>query len=133
MGTKSQHADLNSDFHLVGNLNRTITASQESNSCALNNWGADGTGAETFDSSEDTHCPCSCDLKSLHPGADEELFDLCPCNGNYDDWDEEEVIDPEEDIERRINKAIEKTIGELLSDVINRCISSSLEDCIEVD
>lgn len=133
MGSKSQHADLVSDFHLLGNLNTNICTVSGGQECAINNWGSDGTGAETYDSSEETHCPCSCDCKTLHPGADEELFGLCGCNGEYDDWDEEEIIDPEEDIERRINKAIEKTIGELLSDVINRCISSSLEDCIEVD
>jgi len=39
--------------------------------------------------------------------------------------------DPEKDIEKRIIHQVEETIANLLSDIVNKCISSSLEEVVE--
>jgi hypothetical protein len=44
----------------------------------------------------------------------------------------ESVGDEDADLDHRIADSVEKAISDILSDVINRCISTSLHDCIQI-
>lgn len=56
----------------------------------------------------------------------------CDCVDNQREKDNK-VDDPDRDIENRVSKQVERAIADILSDVVNRCISSSLKDCINWD
>ncbi len=74
-------------------------------------------------------------------------FDECDCKPVYgrrageiaDDLSAEacgekkqSLANPYEDLNRRINSQVEKTISDILSEAINRCISTSLHGCIDL-
>lgn len=75
-------------------------------------------------------------------------FDECDCKPTYgrragevdDQLDTEacaehkqSVASPDADLNRRINAQVEKTISDILSEAINRCISTSLHGCIDLE
>ncbi len=86
-----------------------------------------------------TNCKVGMGEGPLHPGFNDALTDVNP--GRWHGMGDEEfdshmmasIVEPEDDIERRINEQITKTLGEILSEAINRCISTSLEGCIDLD
>jgi hypothetical protein len=74
-------------------------------------------------------------------------FDECDCKpvfgrraGEVDDdlsgeacaEKRQSLANPDEDLNRRINAQVEKTISDILSEAINRCISTSLHGCIDL-
>jgi len=92
-------------------------------------WAQNGIANATYNEAHDTMCPTSCELHHGHPGLNDELVETgFGCGGK----EHLNCNDPDDDIERRINLSIENTLGDILSDVVNRCISSSLKGCIEV-
>ena len=75
-------------------------------------------------------------------------FDECDCKpvygrraGEIDDQldtdacaaAKQSVASPDADLNRRINAQVEKTISDILSEAINRCISTSLHGCIDLE
>jgi len=66
----------------------------------------------------------------------------CECNGisgkdllGFDEscgCEKDHIVDPDADIERRITAQVEKSISDILSEIVNRCVSSSLHDCIQI-
>jgi len=69
-----------------------------------------------------------CDCKNLKHHDADHWFNHCDCGGDH----EEDACNPEDDIDNKINKQIDKAIGDVLSEVVERCISSSLKGCIEM-
>jgi len=74
-------------------------------------------------------------------------FDECDCKpvygrraGEIDDnlsgeacaEKKQSFADPDADLNKRINSQVEKTISDILSEAINRCISTSLHGCIDL-
>jgi hypothetical protein len=74
-------------------------------------------------------------------------FDECGCKpvygrraGELDDdlateacgEKKQSLANPDEDLNQRINAQVEKTISDILSEAINRCISTSLHGCIDL-
>ena len=101
------------DYHVCGNLQtHKYDCVQE---CQLNDDKFDACGDShatiTTCGDDDEHCGCG------HSAKEEE--------------EERECKDPDEDISMRITKQVEDTIGDVLSEVINRCIQSSLHSCIK--
>jgi len=74
--------------------------------------------------------PCNCGLKALHHEDNERFFEHC--GSCLDKHHEVGACNPEEDIDRKINAQIDKALSDILSDVVERCISSSMKGCIEI-
>jgi hypothetical protein len=84
-------------------------------------WNVAGSGACDYSECYETDEACSAEAKNLkHKDADK--------------WfgDKKGSSNAEEDIDAKINKQLDKAIGDILSDVVERCISSSLKGCIEM-
>lgn len=82
------------------------------------------------DESMDDQFEC-CECKPLHGvHADDFRHDFCECHDSC--VHKHHVADPDADLDRRIESSVEKAISDILSDVVNRCISSSLKDCIKI-
>ena len=140
-GFECQRQEEDQDFHVSGLLttNRYECAQEQEtmNSC----WQQDGTEEAEFCHASPTNCKVHCGCKALHAGADDDLTSTeCSCfhkigdhHSGIDGDLNAGCVDPEDDIERRINEQIYHAIGDILSDAINRCISTSLEGCIEID
>jgi hypothetical protein len=75
---------------------------------------------------------CDCKpIKGRRAGEiDDELDGEETCG---EDVHRQSVVNPDEDLNRRINAQVEKTISDILSEAINRCISTSLKGCIDLE
>lgn len=84
---------------------------------------------EQMEHSNNFEDPCECRplhgrSAKYHSDAAERCDDSCV--------HAEEIGNPDEDLDHRIADSVEKAISDILSDVINRCISTSLHDCIQI-
>lgn len=74
-----------------------------------------------------------CDCKPVYGRRageiDDQLDGEGPCNGEK----KQSLANPDADLNRRINAQVEKTISDILSEAINRCISTSLHGCIDLE
>lgn len=59
---------------------------------------------------------------------DDQIEGEAPCGEHH----RQSVVNPDEDLNKRINAQVEKTISDILSEAINRCISTSLHGCIDL-
>lgn len=70
------------------------------------------------------HCEC----RPISGRRADRFDEECDCDDSC--LHAETIGDPDEDLDRRIADSVEKAISDILSDVVNRCISSSLKSCI---
>jgi hypothetical protein len=75
-------------------------------------------------------------------------FECCDCHHYFgrpaDDFSDDDceckdscvhaghVADPDADIDRRIEESVEKALSDILSNMVHRCISDSLKNCIQI-
>lgn len=92
-------------------------------------WASAGESSCDYTENHDICHPCKCECGDGDLKVGDWVSETgCDCGHKK----KESCGSPEDDIERRINAQVEKVISDLLSDVVNRCISSSLHDCVEL-
>jgi len=79
----------------------------------------------------DNNCG-GCDCKAIHGVHGDYDRNKCEFDCDCMHQNQNNVSDPDEDLDRRIADSVEKAISDILSDVVNRCISTSLKGCIEI-
>lgn len=119
--TYGSHLDstacIDNDYHVSGSLKtHKYDCVQE---CQLD--------ADCFDACGGSHSTITRDGHVSNSNA--SGLGECACQG----VDEDAVVDPEVDISTRVGRSVEKTVGDVLSEVLNRCISSSLQSCIKMN
>lgn len=98
------------------------------------------TDVETFDSegcgewnfnqhSEDIGADCEC--KQIPAGHRGRVDTHCDCD--CPEPRKDKLSNPDDDIENTVTKQVEKAISDILSDVVERCISTTLKSCITLE
>jgi len=73
-----------------------------------------------------------CDCKPVFGRRAGEVDDDLSLNDACSGEKRQSLANPDEDLNARINAQVEKTISDILSEAINRCISTSLHGCIDL-
>jgi hypothetical protein len=139
LGFECQNQHENTDFHVCGLLSTDRYECAQEQECMNSCWQQAGVADSEYCHSSPTNCEVGCGCHNLHAGVHDDLTSTrCNCFHGIGDGDFEgdlqaHTTDPEDDIERRINGQIYHAIGDILSNAINRCISTSLEGCIDID
>ncbi len=128
-GTAFQDAECHETFHVAGALRTNTFECAQAQVTQDEAWTQDGRKDTEFHEEHDLCTPLSCDCKHIKG---KDFGEFCDCECGDDCVDEDEIADPIEDIEKRINSQIDKAISDILSDVVERCISSSLKNCISL-
>jgi len=127
----------NEDFTVQGTFSTSKFQLEQEQECISDLWEQAGNSTASFCQATPNNCKVHCDAHNLHAGIEDGLTDThCGCFHDVDGDSHDlhaSATNPDDDIERRINLQIEKAIGEILSDAINRCISTSLEGCIDLE
>lgn len=93
-----------------------------------------GTGCAKYAEHEGTHPVEACDCNLISSSDMLNLEDMdCNCKIFNDERHQAKKlinVDPEEDVELRINKQIEKSIADILSEIIQNALHQSMEDVI---
>jgi len=136
-GFESETEACNEDFHVTGAFQTCIFNAEQGQATIDDAWAQNGIRNSSYNQGMPTFCPCKCDCHSSCPKADgSKCGTNCDCfHGIGCDHRSEhaQCTDPDDDIERRINEEVQRTISDLLSDIVNRCISTSLQGCIEIE
>jgi len=94
---------------------------------------ADGCGSAGYYSQEGMHPVDACDCNVISTSDMLDFDQNCDCRIFNEDRHQPKRhinVDPEQDVETRINKQIEKSISDILSEIIQNALQQSMEDVI---
>lgn len=120
-------------FDVSGSFRRNKFDCQEEMTTEASVFIGDGTGCASYYSHEGMHPVDACDCNVI---STEDMLDFeqeCDCRIFNEDRHKPKkfiTVDPEEDVEMRINKQIEKSIGDILSEIVQNAFQQSFEDVV---
>ncbi len=120
-------------FEVSGNFRRNNFDCQEEMISQASCFVADGTGSAGYFSQEGMHPvdASDCNIISTHDMLDFDQNNDCHIFNEDRHKPKRHInVDPEQDVETRINKQIEKSISDILSEIIQNALQQSMEDVI---
>lgn len=123
-----EHIHEHSDYNVNGYFNNEKYTARQECQCANDTFDIDGERACDFDLHDHSANFECCDCRHNFGRASGNLDERCECDDSC--LHANHVLDPDADIDRRIEESVEKAISDVLSNMVHRCITDSLKNCI---
>jgi len=139
--TNTSHVESHSNTNVTQNENWNVTGSLTNQryevyqSCnqRQDNFTGSGQRSSAYTAADDDWNFDECDCHPINGRRAGEVNDQLDGEESCGENHRQSVVNPDDDLNKRINAQVQKTISDILSEAINRCISTSLHGCIDVE